>query len=577
MFLSKVRQLVLGGLTLCAMFSATALFAEDKEPVSSDRLLPPGVLLHVRISDVTDLKERLPKTGFGKMYNDDSMAKIRTQFDKKFQEASEAAGKDLGFPLSDLLNLPTGEASFALLQPAGRPLAAVALMEIGEQQETLDKALAKLDEALTAKGSKKKTETVDGEEVTVYDMPHDATGSSAGEKGTLCYFTKDGIFVGGSDLAVLQDVLTRWDGESDDVLAEQEVYSYIHKKCATRSDDEDSVMEMYFDPMGLVTAALNASESTSTQAMMFSAYLPTLGLDKFKGVGVSIDLAEGGYDFHSKGFMYVDQPTTGVLRAFEFPATDLSPPAWVGAATTQYTSMNWDAAGAYTALTEMADTLMNQPGAAAQQVNQMAKQLGFHVKDDLIDHLDGQIVMLGDISGESDKVNQKMLVGVKLKDSAKFQETLSTILQKNGSHFTERDFEGTKVYDLPANAEMTPALAVAKDHFFFATHADLLESALRPDSRSDETLAESKKYLVVKKLAPSKASMVSYSDQAKQMKPYYEMLKNGKLDGATEGKFDFSVLPDFEKVAKFFSINVGYYVPDEKGVYSEGFMFGSDK
>ena len=237
MLLSKIRRILLSGVSLFAVLAVPALFAQDEEVTSSDRLLPPGVLLHVRISDISDMKERLPKTGFGKMYQDDSMSKVRDKIEEGFNKASEEAGKELGFPLSDLLDLPAGEVSFALLQPAGRDLAGVVLMDIGDKQETLDLALAKLDEALTKNGAEKRSETVDEVEVTIYEIPKQGSDSADGPKNTFCYFAEDGMFVGGSDLSVLQDILGRWDGESDDVLAEEPVYSYIRTKCATREDD----------------------------------------------------------------------------------------------------------------------------------------------------------------------------------------------------------------------------------------------------------------------------------------------------------------------------------------------------
>ncbi len=576
MLLSKIRRNLLCGVTLFAALAAPALFAADEESVPSDRLLPPGVLLHVRISDLSDLKERLPKTGFGKMYADESMAKVRDTIDEGFQKASKEAGEELGFPLSDLLNLPAGEITIALLQPAGRDLAGIVLMDIGDQQETLDKALAKLDEALTSKGAKKKTETVEEVEVTIYEIPKPGADASDEAKNTFCFFTEEGVFVGGSDLSVLQDVLSRWDGESDDVLAEEEVYSYIRTKCATREDD-DSVVEWYVDPIGLVTAALNANENFSTQALMISAYLPITGLDKLKAMGGNIDLAEGGYDVHQKSFVYAEQPTTGVLRAFEFPATDLAPPTWIGADTPQYTALNWDAPGAYDALTEMADTILNQPGAAAAQVSQLTGQLGFHLKDDLIDQIDGQVIMLSDINTEAQQVAQKLLVAVKLKDSTKFQETLNAILAKAGSQVTERDFEGTKIYDIQApSQDVAPALCIAKDYLFFSTHASMLEAALRPTSSGDGTLAKSKSFLRFKKLMPAQSSIITFSDLAKQMRPTYDMIKSGKLDAVFQGQFDFSVFPDFDKIEKYFTISGGYTIPDEKGVFSENFMFSVD-
>lgn len=569
MFLAKVRRFAACSAILTSLVAAPMVGAADDDAVASDRLLPPGVLLHVRVSDVSDLKERLPQTGFGKVYQDESMDKIRAKIEEAFDKGSEEAGKELGFPLSDLLNLPEGEVSLSLIQPAGRTLAGVLIMEIGDQKETLDKALEKLDEAITGQGATKKTETIEDVEVTVYEMPKPGSDS---EKNTFCYFTEDGKFVGGSDMSVLQDVLTRWEGDSDDVLAEQEVYSYIRKKCATRSNDDSSVVEYYVDPMGLLMAGLNSSEELSTQALMVSAYLPTLGLDKFKAVGGNLDIAEGNYDVHSKSLMYVEQPTSGLIRAFEFPATDLSPPAWIGATAPSYNAMNWDAVGAYNALTEMADTIMGQPGAAAQQVAQAAKQIGFHPKDDLIDHLAGPIVMLSDVNPEATQVGQKFLAAVKLKDSSAIQETLNVILQKAGSQVTERDFEGVKIYDIQApNEELHPAVAIAKDNLFITSHAEMLEAALRS---SDDTLADSVSYKKIAKLMPSNCSIVSFSDLRKQMKPTYDMLKSGKLDGVFEGRVDFSEFPEFEKIEKYFSISGSFTVPDEKGVYSEGFMLG---
>lgn len=576
MLLSKFRRFVLCGVSLLALVLVPVLHAEDEESVSSDRLLPPGVLLHVRISDMTDMKERLPKTGFGKMYADESMDKVREKIEEGFNKASAEAGKELGFPLSDLLNLPEGEVTLAILQPAGRDLAGVVLMEIGEQQETLDKALAKLDEALTAQGAKKKTETIEEVEVTIYEMPKAGADADSEEKNTFCFFAEDGMFVGGSDLSVLQDVLSRWEGDSDDVLAEEEIYSYIREKCATREDD-DSVIEWYFDPMGLIAAALNANEDAAFQALAFQSYLPITGFDKFKAVGGNIDFAQGGYDVHSRSFMFVEQPTTGALRAMEFPPTDLTPPTWVGADAPQYTAMNWDAPGAYSALVEMANALTG-PGNAEQQVKTWATQLGFHLKDDLIDHLDGQMVFLSDVNPEAEQVAQKALFAIKLKDATKFQETLNNILEKTGTNATKREFEGATIYDLQAPSEdVSPAMAISKNYFFFSTHADSLEAALRPSSSSDETLAKSKTYQRLSKLMPAKNSMVTFSDLAKQLKPTYEQVKSGKLDGLTEGQFDPSILPDFDQIEKFFSISGGYTVPDEKGVFSENFMFGVDE
>lgn len=563
------RMMVCGAAMLAALWSA-GIQAED-EAVPADRLLPPGVLLHVRISDVSDLRERLPETGFGQMYKDDSMDQVREQIEKGFEQASEQAGKELGFPISELLNLPQGEFCLSLLQPAGRNLAGVAFLDIGDQESTLDKALAKLDEGLTKSGATKKSETVEEVEVTIYEFPK----ADSEEKNTFCYFVADGIMVAGSDLGVLSDVLSRWDGDSDDVLAEEEVYSYIREKCATRSEGS-SVVEWYVDPMGLLTAALNSSEELSTQALMVSAYLPTLGLDKFKAMGGNVDIAEGDYDVHGKSLLYVDQPTTGVLRALECPAIDLAPPAWVSAATPQYASYNWDIHGAYDAITEMVDTLMGQPGFAGKQVDQAATQAGFHPKKDLIDHLDGRVIMAMDVDPENEQMPQKYLFALKLKDTDAFRETLGIILAQAGGAVTEREFEGTKIYDVQAPGQpISPAFSIAKDYLMFGTSAEMVEAAVR--TSSDDSLADSEGFKAIAELMPDQVSAITYADLAKQLKPSYEMLRSGKLDGLTEGAFDFSAIPEFNKIEKFFSVSGGYTIPDEKGVFTETFMFAPEE
>ena len=71
MLLSKVHQILLCrtgllALLVAATMSVSALSAEEEAQTRSDRLLPPGVLLHIRISDVSDMKERLPQTGFAR-------------------------------------------------------------------------------------------------------------------------------------------------------------------------------------------------------------------------------------------------------------------------------------------------------------------------------------------------------------------------------------------------------------------------------------------------------------------------------------------------------------------------------
>src|SRR5690606_8407231 len=125
-----------------------------------------------------------------------------------------------------------GDATLAVVQPPGRSLGAVAMLEFGEHRDTLDTILAKARQEAEKDGATRTVETVEDTEVTVFTRP-EGDDEEGGGPGTIAYFIKDLHLVisFGSNIDLLQDVLIRWDGEYGQTFADDEIFSTIMRNC----------------------------------------------------------------------------------------------------------------------------------------------------------------------------------------------------------------------------------------------------------------------------------------------------------------------------------------------------------
>ena len=87
------------------------------------------------------------------------------------EKASEEIEKNVGVKLNDLLALPSGELSIAVVQPPGKALGLVALLDYGANESTVDKLLEAAAKKSEEEGAKKSEKDIDGTKVIVYSIP----------------------------------------------------------------------------------------------------------------------------------------------------------------------------------------------------------------------------------------------------------------------------------------------------------------------------------------------------------------------------------------------------------------------
>ncbi|MBC7818094.1 MAG: hypothetical protein IAG10_14490 [Planctomycetaceae bacterium] len=556
-------------LALAAVLLPRLCVQAADEPTPTDSLLPPDVSVYVSVPDVDELKARFGSTAFGNLTQDSTFEPFKQEIMKAVEGFSEELEKELGVSLKGLLELPSGEFAFAVLTPPGKKISAVMFLDFGDNEKTVDALLEKAEKALEENGAESDDEEIDGTDVTTWTFKK---GDNPQQPNQLVYFVKDTMIVVSSDLATAKAVLARWDGKHSDTFAENDNYNLILEKCQT--DDEDGLFVWYINPMGLVQAALTQAAAANPQAAFAMGFLEPLGLTSLKAIGGSLDMATEQFDGVSKTFLVIEQPTKGLMNIFQFPAVEQKPPKWVSANTSAWFSMNWDIAGAYTAIESMVD-MFRGPGTVAALVDQMAQQEGgpkVHLKKDVIDVVSGRIQVVvepGKKKGD-EPAQDRVVVALGLKDAKKFQSTLVKLTKVPGFPGKSREFKGStiiefEVPDFSGNLEPKMAgLAISNDQLMFSNDVTAVELMLRGDTDGD-ALVDSAAYKTIAEHLPAKSSIVSFSRSDSQVEAVWEMAKSGQA-GAFIPQIDFSKLPDFDTVKKYLTPNGSYSVPDKKGV-----------
>lgn len=560
---------------LCLLAPAAAR-ADD---VAAARRLPPGVLAYFSVPDATDLKERFMASNFGQLVEDESLADFRAQLSKGWEKVSEDIEEEIGLSAAELLALVEGEVTFAVLQPPGRSIGVVAMLGYGDHQDTLDTILDKAREAIEKEGGIRTVESIGDTDVTVYTNEKEQDGPN-----TVAYFVRDEQLVVSfsSGIDLLEDVITRWDGEHDQTFADEESYAVIMQECHPEGA-EDSQFEWYFSPIDLfrsVASMPQVNQGGGISPMMAIQFLGPLGLDKFKAMGGASSIGTDEFDAVTHTFLLVDQPTSGLIKFFECPAVRQSPPRWVPAAVSAYSSANWDIAGAYEAVEALVD-FFQPPGTLSNVIDQLAQQgPRIHIKDDVVDSLTGRFQVFGEMRDDIDAESaQPGVFALELRDPEKVADVLQRVADVSQGNLNARDFRGTTIYEaeipnFQGGGQQMMGIAVAKGQLFVAMDVELLEGYLRIDE-AEEPLVNSTAYRRISSHFPSETSIISFGRTAAQLKPLYEQLRSGELDALTD-EIDFSLLPEFDELADYFTTAGSYAVPTENGVLFVNFSLPRD-
>lgn len=577
---------------IAMLLGVMPVWAADAIP--TERRLGNDVVAYLSIRNISELKTAWNDTQLGQLIRDKELAPFLKQFETPWAKLCEEFEKETGFPLQDVLEVPHGEFALAALYTVGKPMAVAGFMDFGEKRETVDKVLEKVNKALTEDDKAKRSEEdIEGTQVVVFTFAEEESEEEADEDSkpkkkpapsTVCYFIKDTTLVVSSRTDALKAILTRWDGQHERIFADKQAFKYIREKCRAEGSEAIPHLTFYADPIGLTKGLMALGGADATTSAYVLGLLPSLGLDKLKAFGGTLDMGTEEFDSVSRALVYIEPPASGVLNAFQFPAKNQTPPKWVASTVSTYGAINWDIAAAYTTVETLYDTFLGQ-GAMAKVVDELAEQEDgpkIHIKKDVVDQLTGNITIVGNVPADAEVLSgERYLIGLELKEEAPARQLLEKLADLDGFPGKVREFEGEKIYEMAAEEDSDdedakayhPAVAITKKQLMFATHVQELEALLRSDA-DRESLADSDAYKNVAKRFPEQTSSQSFQRSDAQLKMIYEALKSGALTEAfskDDFELDVSTLPEFEVLKKYFQPSGGYMKPDERGWFMMGF------
>lgn len=557
---------------------AGALSADDVIP--GERRLPRDVVAYVSFRNIADLRAQWGQTLTGQLWRDDSLADFRPAIEAQITEMWKEYEEYVGLGLPELLDIPHGELVAALaIQTDGKP-AAVMLLDYGDKADAVNKLIEKLSEGAKEQELERAEEEFEDTKLIVYRHP--AGDENKPPQDAVAYFMKDTFLVVGNGSSSLKGVLNRWDGKHENTLAENPVFRYIADKSRDQQQEAAPLMNWFIDPLGLVKAALSTSPRTPPQVSMVLTMLPFLGVDKFKGVGGSFDMARGDFDMVSRTLVYFEPPAKGVLRMFQFDVEGQAPPKWVTDQASSYFAINWNIAKAYGAAESLVDSFQGA-GAFTRLIQQLAdheQSGGVHLKKDLIDQLTGKVHVIGESAGDDDEESERYLVAADVSNVAGAKATLRKVAQIPGVQIKEREFQGETIYEIGSDEgedSLPMGLVVAENHLMFATDVKLLERVLR-GTEGSATLADSSTYKRIAKRIPEKTASIGFTREDNSVQSLLAFLKSpasAQLLGEDAGELA-SKLPSIDVLKKYLTSSGSYMEPDERGLRITSFSLKKD-
>ncbi|MBN9689628.1 MAG: hypothetical protein J0M24_05265 [Verrucomicrobia bacterium] len=559
------------------------------------QLFPQDTLLLATVPDWTAAQGSLGSAPLGQLWADPAMRPFRDKFEAQFREKFLGTlEKDLGIKSQDFLPLFQGQISFGALKADWKPSdedsnpTFVVVVDTRDKSDQLKTRLAEVRQKLTEAKKPIRTEKIRDLEFTtvVIEPPPDSSAEpdeaddQKPDKLELTFGQADSALVVATSTAGLDRVVARLTGGSVPVLGE----STDFQTAETAAGFRDSAAYVYLQASGLLEA-LKAGTSEVEAGGMFGIEpkqaIAGLGLDGLRSIAGSIRQTSSGL----AGRTLIVVPETkrvGLMKLIRFEAKDTAPPAFVPADVVKFQRVRINGQQVWTGLESLVQQISPQLGGL---LNMSLGSLGKD-KDPNFDFRKQFFGNLGDdyVSFEKSARGKTLAElenrpSLSLLGAVNANEMLSTLrmlagLLPSGDDLKEREVSGKKIFSLtlpggPNQATRVMEIAASGGYVAFANDAAILEEFLR----SGETTARPLKDLpglseAAQEVGGLSTGIFGYENQRESVQATWEALRTGggidKLiptmskkaaDDAGEW-LDFSLLPPFEQMAKYFGISV---------------------
>jgi hypothetical protein len=548
-----------------------------------------------------------------KPFRDKLVNKIKDEFIKPLE-------RELGVNLNDYSSLAQGQLTFAVLQngwqgKANPSPAWLLLIDAREQSSQLKTNLADLRKKWIDAGKKLKTDkirdvefttlTVSGEDVaktleksladSKTEKDDDPKEKSPDKKAstTVTIGQSESLLIVGSDPKAIEKILVRQSGGAVPPLGEQAAFDGDYQG---RFRNALAYGWVHFKPIGEVLNRL-ASEAgakdNSPDSLDWSKIVTASGVAGLKTISFSLNgTPEGSFgEFH---FGVPASSRVGLFKIIAAEAKDANPPPFVPADAVKFQRFRLDVQKAWNTLESMVSEISPQMGGGLKLILETAgkdKDPNFDLRKELIGNLGDDLISFqknprsNTLADLNSPPALYLLGSPNAEKLAAALKTIASLLPPQLTNIKERELLGRKVYSLTLPGAPNPdgsmtqrnlSYSASGGYLALSTDDALLETYLRSGENTGKTLRDTVGLAeAAQKIGGMSTGMFGYENTSETVRVLLETLKNdygtveklllmmpfvpkpgGKDSKGLKDWVDFSLLPPFDQIAKYFYFTV---------------------
>ncbi len=614
----RVCAVMMLGAVLCATGGAATPKAAQ--------LLPSKTVFLLEVDNFQTLWDQFKQTSFHGLYADPAMKPFLDDFHTKRKDKASKADNEIVQMIFGAGTLPSGRVAAAVVLPesgTGEP-AFVVLAEWGDKLAAVREAIDKMVSKAVDDGARKSRQEYRGVEITTIttlDAPEVGSGAAGREADaeasgpeSVSYCFVGDCLIAGDQMPVIEFVVAHIQGAGGSTMAQSDDYSSAMKAVGPNHD-----ADLYLNIRELVRAL--TAESQGGQAMKI---VENLGLDNVVSLAGALGVARQADRTSSlRLLLKVDGAKRGVCRMLDIKSSPLQAPKFFPTDATSVFFLSLDVKQLFEELVATLNRFSPQYAAIAQMpFIPIDPQNGLFgdIKSAIIDNLGTDLAVAGKVSKSGSALDpaatlSEMVAAMTVGNRANLEKALGAVhgmMLSQGNPEMRRELLGHTIYRvnlaevmggeseqaMPMAAGVGPAspptpilaFTISDSHLIVGSEASV-ERAIRAMAGADAgTLDSAVWYRRARAAIPALVGMAGLSDMAaagghmwQQLREMDALAKGDHselqlgmssagpqfLFAGPDGLFDFSLLPEFDKVRKHFGLTAAYGISRQDGFFFE--------
>jgi hypothetical protein len=617
----KLKLFVLATLSTWSLISNAAV-------PSPEKLLPADTLGIYTIPDFAKAKISLSKWPLAQLWRDAEMKAFRDKFLEKFKtDVLTPLERELGIKFEDYSSLAQGQLTLATT-PRNREdknnqsFGWLLLLDTRDKSDQLKKNLSDLRKKWVDSGKQIKTDKIRNIEFTTLifdgndidkvlknvfrkDKPEKDASSLSNEKATnkieLIVGQVESLLLVGNNSKDLEKVLIRQADGAVPALGEQPAFessysSLFREALAYGWVNLEPIIENLISQ-----AAEDAGLKSTRQPFQMDKVLDALGLRSLKTAAFTFNETSEG-SIANLSLNVPESGRKGLFKILGIETKDANPPPFVPADTVKFSRWRVDGQKAWSSLETTLVAISPQMGGVIKLIMETAgkdKDPNFDLRKGLVANLGDDFILFQKSPKANSAADLASPPSVFLLGSPNADQivgairNISSLIPSESGTVKEREFLGRKIYSIPLPSESgrpgerNLSFAASGGYVAFSSEPAMVEEYLRSTEAKGKSLREAAGLNdAAQKVGGMSTGMFAYENSSEMARVWLESVKqnpdnfgkgmpffsNLPSDAINQKNiqewFDFSRLPSFDKISKYF-----YFSVCSGAVNAEAFTF----